>query len=71
MILTEFDPNKIAVINPHGIVDPVKGMPKVAVTCYAKETFEKMLAGLDVEQIASASTANGKIPIYKAVYKGV
>ena len=71
MILTEFDSNKIAVINPHGIVDPVKGMPKVAVTCYAKETFEKMLAGLDAEQIASASTANGKIPIYKAVYKGV
>jgi len=71
MILTEFDPNKLAVINPHGIVDAVEGMPKVAVTCYAKETFERMLACLDVEQIASASTANGKIPIYKAVYKGV
>ncbi len=71
MILTEFDPNKIAVINPHGIVNTVEGMPKVVVTCYAKETFERMLAGFDAEQIASASTANGKIPIYKAVYKGV
>lgn len=71
MILTEFDTNKIAVINPYDIVEPVEGMPKVAVTCYAKETFERMLAGFEPEQIASASTANGKIPIYKALYKGV
>ena len=71
MILTEFDPNKIAVINPHGIVDAVEGMPKVAVTCYAKETFERMLAGFEAEQISSTSTANGIIPVYKVTYKGV
>lgn len=71
MILTEFDPNKIAVINPHGIVNTVEGMPKVAVTCYAKETFERMLAGFEPEQIASTFTANGIIPVYKVTYKGV
>ena len=71
MILTEFDINKIAVINPYDIVNPVEGMPKVAVTCYAKETFERMLAGFEAEQISSTSTANGIIPIYKVIYKGV
>ncbi len=71
MILSEFDPNKVAVINPHGIVNTVEGMPRVAVTCYAKETFERMLAGFEAEQIASTSTANGIIPIYKVTYKGV
>lgn len=71
MILTEFDINKIAVLNPYDIVNPVEGMPKVAVACYAKETFERMLAGFEAEQIASTSTANGIIPIYKVTYKGV
>jgi len=71
MILTEFDANKLAVINPHDLLQPVEGMPKVAVTCYAKETFERMLAGFEAEQIASTSTANGIIPIYKVTYKGV
>ena len=71
MILTEFDPNKIAVINPHGIVNTVEGMPRVAVTCYAKETFERMIAGFEPEQTASTFTANGIIPVYKVTYKGV
>lgn len=71
MILTEFDPNKIAVINPHDLLSTVEGMPKVAVTCYAKETFERMLAGFEAEQIASTSTANGIVSIYKVTYKGV
>jgi len=71
MILTEFDPNKIAVINPHDLLSTVEGMPKIAVTCYAKETFERMLAGFEAEQIASTSTANGIVSIYKVTYKGV
>ena len=71
MILTEFDPNKLAVINPHDLLQPIEGMPKVAVTCYAKETFERMLAGFEAEQIAATSTANGIIPVYKVIYKGV
>ena len=71
MILTEFDPIKKAVINPEDFWQPVEGMPKVAVTCYASTTFERMLAQLETEQIASTSTANAVIPIYKTVYKGV
>lgn len=40
MILTEFDPIKKAVINPSDFINPVEGMPKVAVTCYANTTFK-------------------------------
>ena len=71
MVLTEFDPVKKAVINPENVIQPVEGMPKIAVTCYANTTFERMLAQLKTEQIASTSTANGVIPVYKTVYNGV
>lgn len=71
MILTEFDPVKKAVINPENFIQPVEGMPKIAVTCYANTTFERMLAQLKTEQISSTSTANGVIPVYKTVYNGV
>ena len=36
MILTEFDYEKNAIINPWHTSDMVQGMPKVAVTCFFK-----------------------------------
>lgn len=71
MILTEFDPIKKAIINPSDFINPVEGMPKVAVTCYANITFERMIDELKAEVIASTSTANGVVPVYKTVYKGM
>ena len=71
MILTEFDENKKAVINPEDFIKPVEGMPKVAVSCYANTTFDRMLAELETEVIATTSTANMVIPVYKTVYKNV
>lgn len=69
MILTEFDPVRRAVVNPEDLTKPVEGIPEVAVACYSNITFERMIDGLDAEMIASTSTANGVIPIYKANYK--
>lgn len=69
MILTEFDESKRAVINPEDIINPVEGMPQVAVACYSNTTFERMLGELEVEAIAESSNANGVVPIYKAHYK--
>lgn len=71
MILTEFDKTKKAVINPEDIVKPVEGMPEVAIACYSNTTFERMISELDVEIIATTSTANGVTPIYKANYEKV
>lgn len=71
MILTEFDPEKIALINPENIVKPVDDMPEAAVCCYSCVTFERMIGELDAEVIATTSTANRVIPIYQAQHRGV
>ena len=70
MILTEFDPERRAVINPQDFISPVENMPKVAVTCYSNATFERMVKELDARQIAKTDTANGTKPVYGAIYRG-
>lgn len=70
MILTEFDPERKAVINPQDFISPVENMPKVAVTCYSNATFERMVKELDARQIAKTDTANGTKPVYGAIYRG-
>ena len=71
MLLEEFDPERRAVINPDQVIKPVENMPEVAVTCFSRRTFERMLEDLDTEIIAWNGTANGEKSIYRAVYKGV
>ncbi len=71
MILEEFDMEKKAVLNPSDIIDKVEGMPKVAVACYSKLTFDRMLEKLKAECIAKTGSANGEEFIYKATYQGV
>ncbi len=68
MILSEFDSEKIAVINPSTLIEKVDGIPKVAVACYSHITFERMIDGLHVEKIAVSKSANGDISIYKGRY---
>lgn len=70
MLLEEFDPERRAVINPDQVVKPVENMPEVAVTCFSRKTFERMLEDLDTEIITWNGTANGEEPVYRAVYKG-
>lgn len=69
MILTEFDPEKTAIINPENVVKPVDGMPEVAVACYSNITFARMIRELDTEVIAVTNTANREIPIYRTSYR--
>ena len=66
-----FDPDKNAILNPPNFISKVENMPKVAVTCYACTTFNRMLEGLDVKQISKFSDANGDYPVYATTYKGV
>ena len=71
MLLEEFDPERRAVINPDQVVKPVENMPEVAVNCFSRKTFERMLEDLDTEIITWNGTANGEEPVYRAVYKGM
>lgn len=71
MLLHEFDPNPIAVINPSDIHTPVEGCPKAAVSCFERKTFGRMAERLGAEPFALTKCANMEIPVYRAEYKGI
>mgnify|MGYP003295666652 CR=1 FL=1 len=68
MVLTEFDFDKEAIINPCDCVEKIEGMPKVAVTCFEYKTFGRMLGSVGGEQIGVVKNANGEQPVYKTKY---
>ena len=70
MILTQFDQNKTAVINPTDLVRHREGMPKVAVTCFSRATFKRMLDDFGGEKVTVRSLANLDITVYETEYKG-
>ena len=70
MLLHEFDPTPVAVINPSDIHALVEGCPKVAVSCFERGTFGRMVERLDAEPFALTKCANMEIPVYRAGYKG-
>ncbi len=70
MLLNEFDPNPRAVINPDMLLQPVPGMPKIAVSCFSHVTFNRMAAAYGGVQIAALKCANGAFPVYKAAADG-
>ena len=71
MILTQFDPAPVAVINPSDFINKVEGMPKVAIACYSCVTFDRMIQDLDTEIVSELSSANGIVNVYKGKYKGI
>lgn len=65
MLLTEFDQNKKAIINPEDLNERVANFPQVAVSCFARATFERLLQMFPHEEIERTSMANVEIPIYR------
>ncbi|MDE7218268.1 MAG: phosphorylase, partial [Oscillospiraceae bacterium] len=70
MLLHEFDPNPIAIINPSDTHGTVKDCPKVAVSCFERSTFERMVERLGGEEITRLKKANWDTPVYRTAYKG-
>ena len=68
-MVLEFDPNKNAVINPSDLVKPRNEMPKVAVTCFAKDTFKRMVEKFGGEKVTVRSLANMDITVYYTYYR--
>lgn len=71
MLLHEFDPNPVAVINPSDTCGPAAGCPKAAVSCFERSTFERMLERLGGVEITRLKKANLQTPVYRTEYKGV
>ncbi|WP_224208686.1 nucleoside phosphorylase [Streptococcus agalactiae] len=70
MIINSFDNSRKAIINPEDINSPIKGFPKTVITCFARETFNRILEELPHREIARTSVANLEIPIYELEFKG-
>ena len=68
-MLFEFDENKDAVINPENIIDKIDNIPEVAIACFSKSLFEKIVAGAKCTEIGELSNTNGKKKIYELEYK--
>lgn len=71
MLLKEFDPALQAIFNPPDVVAPVEGMPRIAVSCFSRQTFSRMVERLGGVQIAQLNSANTAFTVYKAEYCGV
>ena len=71
MILEEFDSNKKAIVDVYDLVKPIESFPKIAVSCFSRVTFERLVNELNGKVIAKSNLANMEIPIFKAMYKGV
>ena len=70
MILEEFDNNRRAIINPEDLIETLPDFPELVVSCFARETFKRMLADFQHELLTSTSMANIEIPIYRIIVKG-
>lgn len=71
MLLGEFDSNRDAVINAFDMIKPIENFPKIAVSCFSRITFERLLKELKGVPIATTGTANMDVPIYRVIYNGI
>ena len=70
MLLTEFDPERRAVINPDLIHTPVPGFPETVISIFSHTLFEKIVDFLAGEIIAETKDVDGIWPVYQVEYKG-
>lgn len=70
MILSQFDHQRTAIINPGDVIQALPDFPKTAVTCFARGTFARILAEFPHREIAKTSVANLEIPIYELNFQG-
>ena len=71
MLLTEFDPNKTAVINPTDVRNRIENFPETLVSIFSHILFDKLITVLGGKAIAEYSDVDGIWPVYEAEYKGI
>ncbi|WMJ86315.1 nucleoside phosphorylase [Anaerocolumna sp. MB42-C2] len=71
MLLEEFDSNRNAVINAFDLIEPIQNFPQIAVSCFSRITFDRLLKELNGVPIATTGVANMEIPIYRVSYNGI
>lgn len=67
-MLNRFDEDRDAVINPSDMVDKVENIPEVAIACFSKTLFDKIIEGSKCMEIARLNNTNGDNIIYEVEY---
>lgn len=70
MVLTEFDENKTAVINPDMIFKKIDDFPETVVSVFSYLLFDAIVKFFDGVKIAETNDVDGVWPIYEVFYKG-
>ena len=70
MLLQEFDPEKRAVIDPSDIIRKRVDMPEIVLTCFTKETMDRLIEQNEGEVFASLGTTSTKRRLYRIRYHG-
>ena len=70
MLLTEFAPEKQAVINPDVMFHKVPDFPETLVSVFSHQLFKAVLDFLGGKVIAETADVDGIWPVYEVTYKG-
>lgn len=71
MILEEFDECITSTFDPYEVENVIPNFPKIGITCFSKKLMDRYVEIFNGEKIAEISNANGRVPVYKIVYKDV
>ena len=70
MLLTEFDFERDAVINPDMVHNRVENFPETVVSIFSHHLFHRIVDLLGGVEIAQTKDADGVWPVYEVTYKG-
>lgn len=70
MLLTEFDPEKTAVIEPDMVHHRIPDFPETVVSIFQHNLFQSIVDFLDGKVIAETKDVDGHWPIYEVYYNG-
>lgn len=70
MLLTQYDFDRDAVINPDIVHQPVEGFPETVVSIFSHHLFKRVVELLDGKEIAQTKDVDGIWPVYEVKYQG-
>ncbi len=70
MLLTQFDENRRAVINPDQTIQPAENFPETLVSIFSHQLFGAVLNFLGGQKIGESHDVDGDWPVYEVNYNG-
>jgi len=70
MLLTEFDFNKEAIIDPDMVHTPIENFPETVISIFSHHLFNRIVDLLGGVQIAQTKDVDGIWPVYEVTYRG-